>query len=163
MSSRPSHALLAGYDDTVAHGAATTVATAAAFTQYGALPFETLPDDEIRVLLVTSRQTRRWIIPKGWPERNLAPHEVAAKEAQEEAGAKGRIAADPIGTYRYRKRLRDGSFVACDVLVFPLAVRHLQSKWPEARQRERRWVGLSEAAMLVEEPGLVTLLLSLQG
>lgn len=162
MSSRLSHVLLAGYDLDAAVDAKADATTTAAFTQYGALPFETSPDGEIQVLLVTSRETRRWIIPKGWPERGLAPHRVAEKEALEEAGAKGKIAAEPLGTYRYRKRLRDGSTVWCDVLVYPLAVRHLQSKWPEAHQRERRWVDLAEAAMLVEEPGLVTLLLSLQ-
>lgn len=162
MSSRLSDAYTAGYGGFVPPVVVANTATGSVRAQYAALPVRTLPDGEIDVLLVTSRETRRWIVPKGWPERGLAPHEVAAKEAFEEAGVKGRILADPLGSYHYRKRLRDGSTVACEVTVYPLTVRREAKKWPESRQRERRWVSLSEAAMMVDEPGLVTLLLSLQ-
>ena len=162
MSSRLSDAHTAGFGGIVPHAVVAKAATVAERAQYAALPIRTRPDGEIDVLLVTSRETRRWIVPKGWPERGLAGHEVAAKEAFEEAGVKGRIGAEPLGSYLYRKRLRDGSTVACEVTVFPLVVRQEAKKWPEARQRERRWAGLSEAAMMVDEPGLVTLLLSLQ-
>jgi 8-oxo-dGTP pyrophosphatase MutT (NUDIX family) len=115
-------------------------------------------DGEIRVLLVTSRETRRWVLPKGWAEDGLAPAELAAKEAFEEAGALGEVAPEPIGTYRYRKRLAAGAGVACEVGVFPMRVERLLEEWPEAAERERRWFDLPEAAARVEEPGLADLL-----
>src|SRR5688500_17647141 len=71
--------------------------------QYAALPLSWDEDGQRLVMLVTSRETRRWIIPKGWAEKNLAPHEVAAKEAREEAGLEGEIGREPVATYRYVK------------------------------------------------------------
>lgn len=130
--------------------------------QYGALPFREDEDGELRVLLVTSRETRRWILPKGWPERKIAPHLLAAKEAYEEAGVRGVAATEPIGSYRYGKRMADGSVVPCEVQVYPIQVVRMRKSWPERKERERIWVTLAEAAMMVEEPGLVSLLLSLQ-
>src|ERR1700755_1994635 len=70
-------------------------------TQFAALPFQIAPDG-LRVLLLTSRETRRWIIPKGWPIRGMKPREVAAREAFEEAGLVGRVAGKrSIGSYNY--------------------------------------------------------------
>jgi 8-oxo-dGTP pyrophosphatase MutT (NUDIX family) len=115
-------------------------------------------DGEIQVLLVTSRETRRWVLPKGWAEDGLAPAVLAAKEAFEEAGALGEVAPEPIGTYRYRKRLEAGAGVACEVGVFPMRVARLLEEWPEATERERRWFSPQEAAERVEEAGLADLL-----
>jgi ADP-ribose pyrophosphatase YjhB (NUDIX family) len=39
------------------------------------------------VLLVTSRETGRWIIPKGGPIKGFKPAKTAAREAYEDAGA----------------------------------------------------------------------------
>jgi 8-oxo-dGTP pyrophosphatase MutT (NUDIX family) len=116
---------------------------------------------EVRVLLVTSRETRRWVLPKGWMEKRLAPHALAAKEAFEEAGVLGRVERRPIGRYDYLKRGPGDRLTACSVRVFPLHVERLLDKWPERRQRQRRWFSLAEAAMAVDEGGLVTLLLQL--
>jgi 8-oxo-dGTP pyrophosphatase MutT (NUDIX family) len=113
------------------------------------------------VLLITSRETRRWVIPKGWAEKGVAPHEQAAREAFEEAGLQGEIGVKPIGSYRYLKRLQGGQTVPCRVDVFPLTVDHRLDDWPEKGQREATWLAPADAAALVDEQGLVALLLEL--
>lgn len=140
----------------------TPAASADVRVQYAALPYREDEEGELHILLVTSRETKRWILPKGWPERKIAPHLLAAKEAYEEAGVRGIASPEPIGSYRYGKRLSDGAVVPCDVQVYPIEVVRLRKSWPERKQRERIWVTVPEAAMMVEEPGLVSLLLSLQ-
>ena len=92
------------------------------------------------MLLITSRETRRWVIPKGWAEKGVAPHEQAAREAFEEAGLQGEIGVKPIGSYRYLKRLQGGQTVPCRVDVFPLTVDHRLDDWPEKGQREATWL-----------------------
>ena len=109
------------------------------------------------VMLVTSRETRRWVLPKGWAEKRLALHEAAAKEAFEEGGIVGAAAAAAVGSYRYRKRLPGGRSAPCRVSVFPLRVERLLDDWPE--RRERRWFTLVDAAAAVEEADLAALLL----
>lgn len=121
--------------------------------QYAALPWRR-GKDGIEILLITSRETRRWVIPKGWPMITLAAHDAAAQEAWEEAGVRGEIGPDPIGVFRYRKRMKSGPPQRCRVDVFPLAVASEAKDWPEKRQRQRRWVPALEAARMVEEPGL---------
>ncbi len=128
--------------------------------QCAALPFS-WDEGELRVLLVTSRETRRWVLPKGWKEKRLAPHALAAKEALEEAGVLGEVERRPIGRYDYLKRGPRDRVTPCSVRVFPLRVVRLLDDWPERRQRQRRWFSPAEAAMAVEEGGLVTLLLRL--
>lgn len=128
--------------------------------QFAALPI-TVRDGETMVMLVTSRETHRWILPKGWAEPNLAPHELAAKEAFEEAGLIGAISPEPIGRYSYDKRLPGGRFVPCEVGVFPMQVERQLDSLPEQEQRKTGWFTLPQAAMAVEEGGLVTLLLRL--
>jgi 8-oxo-dGTP pyrophosphatase MutT (NUDIX family) len=127
--------------------------------QCAALPFRQA-DGETQVMLVTSRETRRWVLPKGWTEK-CGGAKQAEREAYEEAGIRGRITAEPIGAYAYPKRLPDGATLTLEVDVFPLAVDELLDDWPEKSQRERRWFSLPQAAMAVEEGGLVTLMLSL--
>lgn len=128
--------------------------------QCAALPFS-WQEGELRVLLVTSRETRRWVLPKGWVEKRLAPHALAAKEAFEEAGVMGEVQRRPIGRYDYLKRGPRERLTACSVRVFPLRVERLLDEWPERRQRQRRWFSPAGAAMAVQEGGLVTLLLEL--
>ena len=128
--------------------------------QCAALPFAE-EKGELRVLLVTSRETQRWVLPKGWTEKRLSPHALAAKEAFEEAGVVGEVEPRPIGRYRYLKRGPRDRVTPCSVRVFPLRVNRLLDDWPERRERQRRWFSAAEAAMAVEEGGLVTLLLGL--
>jgi 8-oxo-dGTP pyrophosphatase MutT (NUDIX family) len=128
--------------------------------QFAALPIGR-SDGETLVLLVTSRETRRWVLPKGWAEKGLTGAELAAKEAIEEAGAIGEVAAKPIGSYSYVKLLPFGRETECKVKVFPMRVDRLLDDWPERDQRQRQWFTLPQAAMAVEDGELVTLLLRL--
>lgn len=112
------------------------------------------------VLLVTSRETRRWVIPKGNLPSGVAPHTGAADEALEEAGVVGAICPVPLGSFRYRKRKGSGASLMADVEVFPLAVNQELDEWPEKAERERRWFSLSAAAAVVDEPDLADLIRS---
>lgn len=129
--------------------------------QYAALPYRRLANAAIEVMLITSRDTGRWVIPKGWPGEGLAERDSAAREAREEGGLVGRIDDRPIGHYRYKKRLADGSSVACSVEVFALEVERQLKSWPERKERNTRWFALREAAAAVEEPELAAMIRSL--
>jgi 8-oxo-dGTP pyrophosphatase MutT (NUDIX family) len=124
--------------------------------QYGALPIRFAATGAMEVLLVTSRTTRRWVIPKGWPMKGAKPAEAAAREAFEEAGVRGRIAAEPLGTYAYRKRDDDHKHpaVACRVRVFVLQVKRQATRWPERHERETCWFEAKEAAARVDDAGM---------
>src|SRR5215208_6047832 len=119
--------------------------------QYAALPYRQCADGTLEIMLVTSRETRRWVIPKGWPVKARKPHASAAREALEEAGLVGEVGTQPIGSYRYDKRLKSGTVVPCRVDVFPLEVRSQRKRWLEKGQRETRWFSLQEAAQAVNE------------
>ena len=126
--------------------------------QVGVLPMRRTPEGGTEILLVTSRETRRWIIPKGWPMKGRKPFEAAAREAYEEAGIVGRVGKRPLGFYLYEKRLKNRDAVLCQVTVFPLDVRKQLKKFPEQGQREARWFSPSEAADMVIEAGLAGLI-----
>jgi ADP-ribose pyrophosphatase YjhB (NUDIX family) len=121
--------------------------------QYAALPFR-IEAGQVQVLLITSRTTRRWVIPKGWPIRGLKPQDVAAVEAAEEAGIAGEIAAQPIGSYHYAKRLKGERTTAVQVIVFPFRVERHAEDWKEQHERVHGWFACRKAARLVAEPGL---------
>jgi len=125
--------------------------------QYAALPL-TLKNGNVQVLLITSRETRRWVIPKGWPEKKVKPYDLAAREAYEEAGLIGKVTKQPFGSYHYDKRLSVKKVVACIVEVYLLEVEQELDEWPERGQREKRWVSPAQAALLVREGGLVEML-----
>jgi ADP-ribose pyrophosphatase YjhB (NUDIX family) len=128
--------------------------------QYAALPYRRRADGGIEVLLITSRETRRWIIPKGWPASGLSPHDSARNEAMEESGAIGRIGERSIGFYHYTK-LVAGEGLPCKVEVFLLEVEEQLTSWPEQGQRDLQWVGLQEASETVQEPELSALIRNL--
>jgi 8-oxo-dGTP pyrophosphatase MutT (NUDIX family) len=116
----------------------------------------------VRVLLMTSRDTGRWILPKGNIGASEAAEKVAEKEAYEEAGVKGTIAsAMPIGTYTYLKKLASGEARSAVVEVYLLRVKKRFKKWPEKHERKLSWVSVEDAIKLVEEPGVIPLLLKL--
>jgi len=124
--------------------------------QYAALPYDL--SDGLRILLVTSRDTGRWVIPKGWPMARKKAHAAAAREALEEAGVTGRIHKTPVGAYRYIKRLKNGAGLACTVKVYPLEVVRQLKRWPEQGQRTAHWFEPAEAAHAVHEPDLAALI-----
>lgn len=121
--------------------------------QVAALPFRTR-DGVLEVLLITSRETRQWIIPKGWRRKSRQPHDVATREARQEAGVVGRIAKRAIGSYRYEKRLAANDAIACKVRIFPLEVERQLDDWPEKGERDLRWLIPSEAAKLITDKNL---------
>lgn len=140
---------------------AVAVAGARTISQIAALPYRTEGtgiDAPVSILLVTSRGTGRWVIPKGNAIIGQPPHMAAAQEAEEEAGVLGDVRSVAIGTYRYRKLLDDGDSQWLSVDVFPLAVRQERDHWKEAHQRERRWFSRSDAANLVDEDDLRALI-----
>jgi predicted phosphate transport protein (TIGR00153 family) len=135
----------------------------AAIRQIAALPYRTegnAIDAPVRILLVTSRGTGRWVIPKGNVPAGTAPHSAAALEAAEEAGVSGAVCPTPLGSYRYRKRRNNGASLMVDVDVFPLAVTREHDSWKEQDERERRWFTLGEAAGAVDESDLRDLIRS---
>ncbi len=128
--------------------------------QSAALPMLDTPEGP-RLVLITSRETRRWVVPKGWIEPREPPHRSAAREAFEEAGLAGEAEATPCGRYEYAKKLARGTLAPTEVLVFRFRVTALLDHWPERRERERRLFAPAEAAALVAEPELAVLIRSL--
>jgi len=108
----------------------------------------------VQVLLITSLNSKRWILPKGWPENDMTPAQAAAREAFEEAGIVGEIDQTPLGAYHYLKDRKDGGAMPCSVDVFALQVTTELDDWPEKGSRELAWLTLVQAAAKVSEPGL---------
>lgn len=128
--------------------------------QVAALPWRRIGAD-VEVLLVTSRLSRHWLIPKGWPMKGKTGAGAAAREALEEAGVRGTISPSPIGRYGYDKVSLEGSSIPCLVDVYALRVEEESPKWREAATRTRTWMPVETAAMLAYEEGLSDLLSNL--
>ena len=124
--------------------------------QYAALPWRS--GKALELMLITSRETRRWVIPKGWPMKGRKPHATAALEALQEAGLLGKIEKAALGAYHYQKRLRNGATILCRVEIFPLRVVRQRKNWPEKHQRTAKWFSCRKAAKLVDEPELTKLI-----
>lgn len=127
--------------------------------QIAALPVCSDVNGKLRVLMVTSRDTGRWVMPKGWLMDGKKPWRAAEIEALEEAGATGFISHHAIGTYSYPKRLDDGSKLHCTVTIYPMFVQKLRLRWKERHERRRHWFSLKKAAKLVNEKELSEILL----
>ena len=129
--------------------------------QYGALCFRYKEGGpEIEILIITSRESRRWVIPKGWPMKGKKPYEAAAIEAREEAGARGRAKKKSVGRYTYLKELADGNVAFCIVDIFQIEVTEIKTDFKERGQRVLNWVSPSEAARRVREIELKSLLVN---
>lgn len=113
-----------------------------------------MTESGVEIMLITSRASGRWVLPKGWPEGTEQLHDAAAREAGEEAGISGAIATRQAGRYFYVKGLSSGEQIACEVLVYPLEVDGVAEKWKERRQRKRKWVAVAEATRMLSEPDL---------
>ena len=131
--------------------------------QFAALCWRESGEGTRKILLITSRDTGRWIVPKGWPMKNRLPHEAAAIEAWEEAGVTGDIGERPLGSYIYDKRRNRKADLTCEVEVFSLEVSNLATDFPEKTQRRRKWFNPDKAARKVAEPELRALILNFAG
>ncbi len=128
-------------------------------TQFAALPCRLNDEGKREVMLLTSRGTGRWIIPKGWPIKGLKPRQVAAQEAYEEAGLVGRVASKtPVGVFHYAKQINSAPLL-CQVHVYLMWVDQQLDDWPEKHERETRWFEVAEAAAQVNEGGLAEIIL----
>jgi 8-oxo-dGTP pyrophosphatase MutT (NUDIX family) len=124
-----------------------------------ALPYRFTSAAALEILLVTTRTSKRWIIPKGWPIKGLRPAKSAAREAFEEAGVIGKIGMKSVGLFAYNKSLDEhGVEVNCEVKVFPLLVKRQREAWPEFERRLVRWADPVKAVSLIKEPGLKKLM-----
>lgn len=126
--------------------------------QTGALPWRLGSKNSIEVLLVTSRGSGRWTIPKGWPMPGKSLAEAAAQEAYEEAGVRGTIDPRPLGRFRHVKQMSVAGDVEVDIVVHPLWVDFELDKFPEFGQRKRKWFKAKEAAKQVDSPELSELI-----
>lgn len=130
-------------------------------TQYAALCYRrSKKDGQLEILLLTSRDTGRWVIPKGWPMGSKASHVVAATEAREEAGVKGIVEHDPLGSFGYGKAMAEGLVLPCEVQVHALEVTGSFKDYKEKGVRTLEWVSPQEAAGRVLEPGLKKIILA---
>jgi 8-oxo-dGTP pyrophosphatase MutT (NUDIX family) len=123
-------------------------------SQYAALPWRRTAEGAVEVLVITSRETRRWVIPKGWPIKGLKSPMVAAREAFEEAGVEGIVRKKKLGVFHYEKRLRTGRIQPVKVAVYALQVVLQNDEWPEKGQRDLQWTTPAAAAAQVDEPEL---------
>lgn len=121
-------------------------------TQFAALCYR-LTEGKLEVCLVTSRRSKRWILPKGWPMHKETPADAAATEAWEEAGVTGRAIDRCLGVYAYVKTLSK-SLAPVVVMVYPVEVEQVHDTWPEVGQRKRKWMSPKKAAKRLAEPEL---------
>ncbi|MFX0547025.1 NUDIX hydrolase [Roseovarius sp. S1116L3] len=126
-------------------------------TQFGALCYRVVRG-KVEVLLVTSRGTKRWIVPKGWPMDGKTPAQSAAIEAWEEAGVRGRMYERPLGLYSYRKTIEDGDDLPCVTMLYAMKVTEIATEYPEAHERRRKWLRPKKAAAMVDEADLAYLI-----
>ena len=129
-------------------------------TQFGAVCWR-MAHGQLDVLLITSRETGRWVIPKGWPVKGMSGPKSAEQEAWEEAGVEGKISKTCLGLFSYQKVLIKDEFLPCVVSIYGLRVEKLARRYPEQSQRQRKWFAAAKAARLVAEPELSALLLAL--
>lgn len=126
-------------------------------SQFAAMCYR-IQNGKVQILMITSRGSGRWIIPKGWPMDGKTPAQTAAQEAWEEAGVIGRPINLCLGLFSYRKCMDDRDDIPCVAIVYPVKVKKLAKDYPEAGQRKRRWVSRKKAAQMVAEPELARIL-----
>ena len=136
----------------------TEVTASKRLKQVAALPWRLNADGELEILLVTSRISQHWLLPKGWPMANKSNAQAARQEAFEEAGVKGRISKSRLTKFAYTRIEPDGSTAPCVVSVFALKVKLQLGEWPEQHQRSRQWFTLEAAAAVVFVPSLAAML-----
>lgn len=127
-------------------------------TQFAALCYR-IKDDKVQICLITSRRSKRWIVPKGWPMNGETPMDAAATEAYEEAGVRGETHERPVGVFSYYKTFSKDE-LPCLAVVYPMKVKKVLKQWPERKERKRKWVSPKKAAAMVEDRELGAIILS---
>lgn len=120
--------------------------------QSGVIPYR-LRNGKVEILLVTTRDRQRWVMPKGGIVNGMTPPASAAKEAWEEAGVIGQVEANKLGTYKYRKR---GKVYSVKMYLLPVEI--VSSNYPEASSRYRRWLDAKQAIKLIKQAALKRIL-----
>lgn len=126
-------------------------------TQFAAVCYR-IKNDKLQILMITSRNRNRWIVPKGWPISGLTPTEAAGQEAWEEAGVIGKVDPSPLGIFSYIKDIGPEAGLPCMAVVYPLRVKALKSDFPEVGQRRRKWCSQKKAALMASDPELAKIL-----
>ena len=130
--------------------------------QVAALPYRRRSDGSCEILLVTTRGTGRWMVPKGWPMRGKSYAEAAAQEAYEEAGVRGSANPVELGRFDHEKSRFPLTPIQCTVAVFPMSVEKELERWPESAERSRRWFSIKDAAKAVQSPNLARIIASVE-
>ena len=123
------------------------------FKQSGVIPYR-VQNGKIEILLITSRDHQKWVVPKGGISNGMSPPASAAKEAWEEAGVIGRVDANKLGTYKYRKR---GKIYQVQIYLMPVEM--VCEEYPEAGKRQRQWLDFTKVIMLVKQASLQRIIL----
>ena len=126
-------------------------------SQFAALCYKKVKG-KIKILLITSRRSGRWVVPKGWPMDRKTPANSAAQEAWEEAGVIGEPVERCLGVFAYSKTAQHLDELPCMVMVYPVKVKKLATDFPEKSQRRRKWFSPDKAAAKVAEPELARIL-----
>lgn len=130
-------------------------------TQFGALCYR-VKDGKIKILMITSRSGKRWILPKGWPMHQATPAQAAAREAFEEAGVEGKISGHCLGIFSYNREFKGDEF-PCVVAIYPLLVKKLHAIYPETGQRKRKWMSRKKASAAVDNAELAQIIRNFDG
>ncbi|MBH8552005.1 NUDIX hydrolase [Nostocaceae cyanobacterium CENA357] len=123
------------------------------FKQSGVIPYR-VQNGKIEILLITSRDRQKWVIPKGGISNGMSPPASAAKEAWEEAGVIGQVNINKLGTYKYRKRGK-----SYQVQIYLMPVEMVCEEYPEVGKRQRQWLDFTKAIMLVKQASLQRIIL----
>ena len=126
-------------------------------TQFAALCYRVVKD-KLEILMITSRDTGRWLVPKGWPIEGKTPEDCALTEAWEEAGVRGKVTGGCLGMFSYHKDVSPDESLPCAAMVYPVKVKSLEDRYPEASERRRKWMRPKKAAARVEEPELAEII-----
>jgi len=127
--------------------------------QVAALPWR-IGARGVEVMLVTSRDTGRWVLPKGGVNKDEKLWRGAEREAEEEAGIRGKVSRREAGRFFYAKVRFVGPALPCEVIVYPLEVKDEAKKWKEMTDRTRQWMHFRDAAGAVDESDLKDLILA---
>lgn len=128
--------------------------------QVAAIPYRLNAEGQPEIMVITSRTTQRFVVPKGWPMKGKSGRKAATIEARQEAGVLGKTLKKPAGSYSYWKRIST-CFVRIDVKVYLMSVSEVVPKWEERKRRRRAWLSPSEAAVLIDEPELASMVASI--